>query len=441
MTPLMLAWVTGLISLTWFTTAAPGASAARTEDCHAELSGRYPVRLADGQSLYVGGNTFVSNGARTLLAGTPNYVWPVGWRLDSAAVGPPRNSVLGVVLSGDRHATAVPWPRPGHFAHPRAAALPDGRWAVTMAEVVPELGFRGMPLVTAYWGGITDGEQWWEVQKLPPVAGELRSISASRLVTHGGGLSIAVPLDLPPRPGAAGRADAAVYSYTAGSWQVSIVPTRRTSYVALVTSDDRGLLLAAITPDTTLMEDGNSLILYSRRRPGAEWVREGRLVRGGRTPIHAIDFVGPPSDVRGAWLVMSDRTGAKASLGLPSATGENVFTLSELADEVIPLYGSGLPPLWVTDEPGPSNSNTIQLYELRDTTPARLISVPSPFRGRIGAVLGSNEILVTGEIWSESDAPELISEVMVIRLSCHSASHGSRPDANGRQRVGSPEGM
>ena len=65
-----------------------------------------------------------------------------------------------------------------------------------------------------------------------------------------------------------------------------MIPTQRVAYVALGPSPSGGLLLAVIRNDPSLTFDDNSLFLYERGSLETPWRDVGRLVQGGRMPVH-----------------------------------------------------------------------------------------------------------------------------------------------------------
>src|SRR5204863_732759 len=102
-----------------------------------------------------------------------------------------------------------------------------------------------------------------------------------------GTLAIAVPLTVPAQTDSKILNDrVVVFSRTRRSWTTTVIPTQRVAYVALGPSPSGGLLLAVIRNDPSLTFDDNSLFLYERGSLETPWRDVGRLVQGGRMPVH-----------------------------------------------------------------------------------------------------------------------------------------------------------
>ncbi|MBW8769934.1 MAG: hypothetical protein JF589_09275, partial [Gemmatimonadetes bacterium] len=137
-------------------TPAASAPARRCLDTAATIA---PARLDDRHLIYVEQETVVPNrDGRILVAGAPVYVWRnAGDRYDMLGL----DSLFGMVIEpSSSFVRAIPSPLPGRVLKGmRAAALADGWWLVTFAEVYSVQQPR-RPNVIAMWAGETDGSRW-----------------------------------------------------------------------------------------------------------------------------------------------------------------------------------------------------------------------------------------------------------------------------------------
>jgi hypothetical protein len=109
-------------------TQAPQRSAAAlAAGCRVVERSRTPIRLGDGQLVYVEPEAFAAAGRKLSLAGAPNYMWPPMPGTNEFASR--ANTILGVLVDRDARGSAVAPPIDAGRVHDvRAAGRSDGTW-------------------------------------------------------------------------------------------------------------------------------------------------------------------------------------------------------------------------------------------------------------------------------------------------------------------------
>ena len=240
-----------------------------------------PARLDAKHLIYTEQETVVTQrDGRTLVAGNPVWVWRDNGRgYDMLA----KDSLFGMVVDTTALVRAIPSPLPGRILDGmRAAALPDGWWMVSFAEVIPADPPKS-PTVLAMWIGETDGTRWRSVQTLPRVADSL-DVMMSALAWHNGRARLLVPFKSDHRQ------LLAVYSLDDSRWTSSTTDFGSLAMFALRLTPDRDVI-AVVRSALDTIADVNSLFLYSKRPTDSLWTKRQFVLRAGREPVFDPLFV------------------------------------------------------------------------------------------------------------------------------------------------------
>jgi hypothetical protein len=257
---------------------ALAASDATPFKCLDTASQVRPARLDDTHLIFVEQQTVVAQpDGRILVAGNPIWVWTDrGTGYDMLA----NDSLFGMVVDTTAIVHAIPSPMRGHVLDGmRAAALPDGWWMVTFADVIPAEPPK-RPTVLAMWVGETDGAHWRALRKLPVVTDSLDVTQSSALVWRNGRARLAMPFvrDHLRR--------IVLFSLDGGSWSASIQDFGLASVaaVALHLTETRDVI-AVVMPFLDTVPDMNSLFLYTKAPREARWTGKRAIVRAGQEPV------------------------------------------------------------------------------------------------------------------------------------------------------------
>ena len=346
-----------------------------------------PARLDDAHLVYVEQETVVANRAgRILVAGAPVFVWRnSGDHYDLLGL----DSLFGMVVEPtSKFVRPIPSPLPGReLKGMRAAALPDGWWLVTFAEVV-SVQTPKRPNVIAMWVGETDGTSWRGLEKLPAVSDTLDPLRFSALAMREGRVRLAAAVHRD------WRRPVVLYSRDHGRWTVRVEDLGLSEYAAvgLTASLD---VLAVVRPDTTLEEDHNSLFLYTKPPKDTEWMSHPRVWRGGTNSVHGPMFVhgaaspvlvwvtGPMFRATSAWALsfatISDT--ARAPIPLPAQVS-NMMTSSLGDASIIATFDRG----------GPTRE--LRVFEYHEPLRVRLVlSKATEYRGLMGVALTPDRVV------------------------------------------------
>jgi hypothetical protein len=399
------------------------AAAAERRECDARTLRDTRV-VVDGRAVYIEPQAFVASGDRLLLAGTPAYVHG----RDGEPVLVRRDSAIGVVISVSGGATLLASPISGRFVHDvRATAVREGRWAVAFAEAERVAHGRDDPTVIAYWFGVTDGDRWDRLLRVPVAEGRLRSNAASALVRTTRGLALAVPVER-TTPGGDMRSDALVLTRANDRITRQLVQTGSAAYVALAADAAGNMILGVVRPDITETRDENSLFIYRQDRSGRTWRSLPRLVRGLGQSVHEpmIDFIG--SRVVVTWR--AEPGGAAVGRAIVAESLGDVrkapVTLGRNAVQVLNI-SLGDEPAWVLVQPADGAHTPLRVVKLRDASVATIAAAPSLFAGPVAATWLDGRLLMTGGVASRGIAGPPQSHVLSIN--CAAEQRGGRPAA------------
>lgn len=371
--------------------------------------------IIEGHAAYVEPQTFVSEGDRVLLAGTPMFVWETRGRIGLVE----GDSTIGAVLDATGNARPLASPIAARLVNDvRAAATGSGSWAVMFAEAEP-VQPPAMPRVVAYWFGITDGARWNSVNRIAIGDGAPRSISASSLVKVGQGYALAVPINRED------RRDVLVVEWTSTELRSHIVATKMAGYLALAATSAGDLVLGVVRPDTTEREDENSLFVYQRSANSNSWRALPRLVRGLGQPVRD-----PSIDLNDGVVVTwssSSVTGEPNARALVarSLAGElpSPLILAGGVDQVFETSRESQPVWIISLRPTSASGSRLRIVVRSADGVSQVSDLPNPFhRPFAGAWLGSRRLLLTSGVAGGSPTePPVTSRVLSIDFRCGAA--------------------
>jgi hypothetical protein len=253
------------------------------------------------------------------------------------------------------------------------------------------------------WYAAFDGSRWSPLEPLPvPPDVSLSPIFTSSLVRVGDTLAWALTPAMRQ-----GRRDISLFRRVEGRWTRETVPTGTAVDVELAHSDSLGLVIAVVQPDSTVLPDGNSLLLWNRQ---PDWRIVRRLVHGsGEGRVHAPSLVHTFEGLLATWWTPvgegpQTRHELRARYIGPAESMEPMITLDPnvpLGSETSPvLWGHGVP-LWVSEhEPGQAGqrgAGEIRYVSVAGRRALEVARIPNPYRMRSAAASpASGELLVTG---------------------------------------------
>jgi hypothetical protein len=400
----------------------PGVSPGRVTCTVHELS-RHPLRLENGDYLYVAPKSLVANATgEALLAGTPNYIF----RRDEEGAGHliGRDSLFGAVVGTDGQARPVLSPiDPRRVLGVSALARADGGWDVVFGELHSPRGLGYVAVrdsIVRLWHGVYDGNAWSALDSLPvPPRTVILPHHSSALARTSDRLAWAQGALVPGQSFLV-----IIHERVSSGWEYELVFTPYSSSPAIAYTESATLMLAGIgaEPVAPNSEDHNSLAVWIR---DPVWRQLRRVVAGSR------DGSGfQPSLVR---------SGGRVALTWQSEAGTDrvLLTIPDLlasapdapliVDARIPpfgqtvtlaLPGEGL--LWTTlhvrDD---GESDDLQLLSSHMGSRIRVGRTPNPFLGKTFQVtpFGPSELLLSGA--QENVTAQLAySLVLKARLAC-----------------------
>lgn len=392
------------------TTVASSTPARGCVDTAATITS---ARLDDRHLIYVEQETVVPNGRRILVAGAPVYVWRnEGDRYDLLGL----DSLFGMVIEpASQFVRSIPSPLPGRVLKGmRAAALADGWWLVTFAEVFSVQKPR-RPNVIAMWVGETDGSRWRAVEKLPAVSDTLDPLYFSGLAEHEGRVRLA----------AIARRDwqrrVVLFSRDDGHWHVRVHDLGLATFAAIAAAPSSDLL-AVVRPDTTLrVEDHNSLFLYTKAPEDTLWTSHPRLWRGGGDPVHQPVFVGDASRPLLLWptgpMFRSATVWALSLATIPDSAIAPVPISAYVSDLVASaLDDAGI--IATYDRAGPTRE--IRVFEYHEPLRVnQVLAKPTEYRGIFGAALTPDRVvLIASKAGQPPRDPAVISVLETYAWRC-----------------------
>jgi hypothetical protein len=381
--------------------SAPGTAVA-LQRCMDTAATAAPARLDAEHLIYVEQETVVSQrDDRVLVAGNPVFVWrDRGDRYDLLGL----DSLFGMVIEPSLSVHAIPKPMNGRsFDGMRAAALPDGWWLVTFAEVVPTQT-PTRPTVIGMWTGETDGTRWRSLQKLPMIADSIETWGISALAWRDGRARLAVPFMHDH------RRMIVLYALDEGRWSARIDTLGFMSYVALALSPSRDLM-AVVRPLETVDSDDNSLFLYTKSPRDSIWTNSAQIVRGRDDPVRDPLFSGEHPRVLSWRRTSATSRSAEAWFATVSQNGDSISTPTNLATgaTLTSLASrSGHAILAIADRVWPNP--TLQFVELGESSPIAKQSMHTNYRSLIGLELThANVVLIAARAAATPRDPVVVS--------------------------------
>ena len=362
--------------------SAATASAFRCMDTVATIT---PARLDATHLIYVEQEAVVAQAdGRVLVAGSPVFVWrDDGDRHEMLKV----DSLFGMVVdSASTAVRAIPSPLPGRsFDGVRAAALPDGWWLVTFAEVDPT-EMPKHPVVKRMWAGQTDGARWRDLRVLPEVGDSLDSMKMSNLAWRDGRARLAVQY---PREG---WTYGAMYSLDHGVWSARPENLRLTSHIDFSLSQSHDLM-AIVRPSEDGPPDVNSLYLFSKRAADSAWTKKAWIVVGGERPVYEARFSGDSTRLL-SWL-REDGARWEASFATVNARGDSVGMIHHVAPGAIEaaVAARGTHHVWAIHDRGRPTA-TLRVIEGDGSSALARKITATDYAGLIGVAIARNRVIV-----------------------------------------------
>lgn len=363
-----------------------------------------PARLDAKHLLYVEQETVVAQAdGRVLVAGSPVFVWrenefdrPEMLKVDS---------LFGMVIdSSSTTVRAIPSPLPGRALDGmRAAALPDGWWLVTFAEVEPRQ-MPKHPIVKRMWAGETDGTAWRELRMLPVVGDSLNSMQMSNLAWRDGRARLAVQY---PREG---WTYGALYSLDHGVWRARAENLRLTNFIDFSLSPTHDLM-AIVRPSEDGPADVNSLYLFAKRPDDSVWTQKAWIVVGADHPVYEPRFSGDSMRVL-SWI---RETGAQwdAWFATVDARGDSVGRIHHVGPGAIEaaVASRGARHVWVIHDRGKPTA-TLRIIEGDGSSALASRVAATGYAGLIGVAIARDRVVVVASRpSSDPRAPDVISVI------------------------------
>ena len=363
-----------------------------------------PARLDAKHLIYVEQETVVAQSdGRILVAGSPVFVWRENDfdRHEMLRV----DSLLGMVIdSTSSGVRAIPSPLPGRWLDGmRAAALPDGWWLVTFAEV-DRTEMPKHPIVKRMWAGETDGTRWRDLRMLPAVGDSLDSMKMSNLAWRDGRARLAVQFLRE------GWTYGAMYSLDDGVWSARTENLRLTNYIAFSLSTTHDLM-AIVRPSEDGPADANSLYLFAKGAKDSVWMQRAWVVVGGELPVYEPRFSGDSARVL-SWL---RENGAQwdAWFATIDARGDSVGRIHYIGAGAIEaaVTSHGAHHVWAIHDRGKPIA-TLRVVESDRSHALASRTTATGYAGLIGVAIARNRVVVVASRpSSDPRAPDVISVI------------------------------
>ena len=392
--------------------AAPKLGAGETR-CMDSASTVTPARLDAKHLIYVEQETVVpQRDGRVLVAGRPVFVWrDHGDRYEMLAV----DSLFGMVIDSTTSSVrGVPSPFPGRpLDGMRAAALPDGWWLVTFADVIPAKMPRP-PIVTQMWAGETDGTRWRRLRKLPTISDSISTMDISALAYRDGRARLAA---LAPR---GGFTYADIYSLDHDRWSVRSENLRFATYVNLAVSSTHDLM-AVVRPSEQVGSDINSLFLFAKPANDSVWTPKAWIVVGGERPVRDPQFSGTEPRLLSWRRTSDDGSNWDAWYATVDDRGDSVGAVTHLSPGAIEVGVSSSGPhhVWAVFDRARWTKPTLRMLE-RGTSPelARVERL-TDYAGLIGVAIARDRVVVVASQPSTTPRdPQVISVIRTHTWRC-----------------------
>jgi hypothetical protein len=371
-----------------------------------------PARLDARHLIYVEQQTVVSQrDGRVLVAGSPVFVWREETDHHELLEV---DSLFGMVIdSVSSSVRAIPSPLPGRTLNGmRAAALPDGWWLVTFAEV-DRVPMPRHPIVKQMWAGETDGTRWRHLQALPVVGDSLDSMRMSSLVWRDGRARVAV---LYPHES---WTYGAMYSLDRGRWTVRAENLRLADYVDFSLSATHDLM-ALVRPSEDGPFDTSSLFLFAKRAEDTAWTRKAWIVVGGKYATREPAFSGDAHRVL-TWRRTNDQLlHWDQYYATVDSRGDSVGPVTQVARESIEysIASSGAYHVWALHDRAKPVA-TLQLVESDASSEPRRRVALTEYAGLIGVALTPRRVVVVASRPSSNPRePAVISVIQTHTWRC-----------------------
>jgi hypothetical protein len=296
----------------------------------------------------------------------------------------------------------------------RAAALSDGWWLVTFAEVYSVQKPR-KPNVIAMWAGETDGSSWRAVEKLPAVSDTLDPLRFSVLATRDGRARLAAVTTR------AWRRRVVLFSRDDGRWTVRVEDMGVSEYAAVGMTSSLDLLAVA-RPDTTLLvEDNNSLFLYTKAPTDTLWTPHPRVWRGRQDPVQQPFFVVGADQPLLLWVTGPLMHAVSAwALSLPSISDSTAAPIpmpghvSDLAAASIGAAGI------IATYDRAAATRDVRVFEYHEPLRvSQVLSKPTDYRGLFRAALTRDRaVLIASKAGQPPRDPAVISMLETYAWRC-----------------------
>jgi hypothetical protein len=394
------------------TSAAVGAG-PRAGRCMDSVATVTPARLDGKHLIYVEQQTVVpQRDGRVLVAGRPVFVWrDDGDHYEMLTV----DSLFGMIIdSTSSSVRAIPSPFPGRqLDGMRAAALPDGWWLVTFADVIPAKMPRH-PIARQMWAGETDGTQWRRMRKLPTLVDSIDTMDMSALVYRDGRARLAA---LAPR---GGFTYAEIYSLDHDRWTVRSENLRFTTYVNLSLSPTHDLM-AVVRPSEKLGTDVNSLFLFAKRADDSVWTQKSWIVVGGERSVRDPQFSGADPRVLSWRRTSDDGSNWDAWFASVDDRGDSIGPVTRLSPGAIEVgvASQGAHHVWAIFDRARWTRPTLRMVERSTSPDLGVVESLTDYAGLIGVAIARSRVVVVASLPSTHPRdPQVVSVVRTHTWRC-----------------------
>lgn len=387
---------------------------ARADACAEGPTHQQFAVIERGRLAYVEPASFRTNRrGRSLLVGTPSYVW------GRSEIGPTaaKDSLLGLILEANGEMRGLVSPFPGKaIAAVRSAPLADEWWAVVFVEVRAGRRIQDDAVALAMWYGETDGRSWRALAPLPSTKDSLSVEGVSEIAAVNGRLLIAVPAWR-------GRNKRIVtYERLGSRWTVNSEASPPISYLALGATGTRDILLI-VRADSLEARDHNSLFVSTKAPQDTIWRPGSRLVRGEEHPVHHPTVTSQRAGLLVSWLQQDGASRSRSAWFMSLGEYGEVATGPErLAGDVISQanVATGDGAVWALTLDGHSRSPRAALrLEWRTAGQSSGATFESPFKTVLAVSLRDGQLTVTGPRPSASpQEPPVVSMFVTLPWRC-----------------------
>jgi hypothetical protein len=372
-----------------------------------------PARLDAKHLIYVEQETVVAQrDGRVLVAGRPVFVWrDDGDHYEMLPV----DSLFGIVIdSTSSSVRAVPSPFPGRpLDGMRAAALPDGWWLVTFADVIPAKMPRP-PIVTQMWAGETDGTRWRRLRKLPTISDSISTMEMSALAYRDGRARLAA---LTPKHG---FKYADIYSLDHDQWSVKSENLRYATYVDVAVSPTHDLM-AVVRPSEKAESDINSLFLFAKAAADSVWTQKAWIVVGGEHAVRDPRFSGSRSRLLSWRRTSDDGSNWDAWFATIDDGGDSVGAVTHVSPGAIEVgaASSGAHQVWAVFDRARWTRPTLRMVERGPSADLAVVERVTDYAGLIGVAIARNRVVViASQPSTDPRDPQVISVIRTYTWRC-----------------------